>query len=245
MTLDADRYLAALESDGALVLDAARIDVTAPVPGCPGWLLADLLGHLGRVYRSVTAHVAGRATEMIPGDRIAKPPEGDAVVEFCSTGLAEVLDALRGIGVDEPVWSWSDDHTGGFYLRRMANETAVHRWDAQSAVGDPDPIEAELASDGVDEMLTVVLPFATRRWSPPLPSGSIHLHRTDGDGEWLAAFVDGVLEVRREHAKGDVAVRAGASDLVLALWERLPLEAPRFEVFGDMAVAEQWMALSR
>lgn len=246
MTLDARTYVATVEREGRRALDIARSHPDAPVPGCPDWTVADLAAHLGRVYRSVALHLHERATEMIPGDRVPRAPEdATAVADFLAEGLDIVVAALGDVDPTEAVWSWSGDHSAGFYLRRMANETAVHRWDAESAVGSPEPLDPELAADGVDELLTVVLPFAVARWERPDPGGTIHLHRTDGDGEWLASLVQGQLEVRHEHAKGDVAVRAAASDLVLALWERSALDGPEFEVFGDLEVARAWMALSR
>ena len=51
---------------------------------------------------------------------------------------------------------------------------------------------------------------------------SYHLHRTDGDGEWLVRLgPDGVVEAERAHAKGDVAVRGSAEDLWLWTTGRL------------------------
>ena len=37
----------------------------------------------------------------------------------------------------------------GFVIRRMAQETAIHRWDAESAAGTVTPVESTLASDGI------------------------------------------------------------------------------------------------
>ena len=76
---------------------------------------------------------------------------------------------------------------------------------------------------------------------PDYPEGSLHLHRTDGDGEWMVRTVDGVLQVTREHGKGDVAVRGTASDLNLFMWNRL---RPGLEYFGDTAVVEAWAAIA-
>ena len=61
--------------------------------------------------------------------------------------------------------------------------------------------------------------------------GTVHLHCTDVDGEWLVARRDGEVTVTAEHAKGDVAARGSASDLLLFLWGRVPADA--LEVFGD------------
>ena len=47
--------------------------------------------------------------------------------------------------------------------------------------------------------------------------------------------------VTREHAKGDVAVRGPASDLLLFLWHRIP--ADRLDVVGDAALLERFFDL--
>ena len=61
--------------------------------------------------------------------------------------------------------------------------------------------------------------------------GTVHLHCTDIDGEWLISSGGGEVTVTREHAKGDVAARGTASDLLLFVWGRVPADA--LEVFGD------------
>jgi predicted lipid carrier protein YhbT len=77
-------------------------------------------------------------------------------------------------------------------------------------------------------------------------AGSVHLHSTDADGEWVVTEPDpsSRLAVTHEHAKGDAAVRGSASDLLLLLWRRLNLDdhAERFEVFGDRAVVDRLLA---
>ena len=51
---------------------------------------------------------------------------------------------------------------------------------------------------------------------------------------------DGVL-VTEEHAKGDVALRATASDLMLFLYGRV--DASVGETFGDASLLERWQQL--
>jgi hypothetical protein len=77
---------------------------------------------------------------------------------------------------------------------------------------------------------------------PELVGATIHIHCTDdglaeGTGEWLLRLVDGGAEVERAHAKGDAALRGPASDLLLAVWHRLPLD--RIDVVGDASRAQQ------
>ena len=235
----------ALRSDGEAIASVGRRDIGAAVPPCPGWTMHKLLAHVGRVYRSVGRHVAERATEMIPADEIPRPPEGDAIVEWFEEGHQYVQDALAGADPDDAVWSWAGQNTMAFYFRRMAHETAVHRWDAEAAFGQPDPIDSDLAADGVSELFEVVLPFAVANWEMVLPEATLHLHRTDGEGEWLLANNGGRIKMSLEHAKGDAAVRASGTDLLLLSWERIGLDSPGVETFGDADAARAWFALSR
>jgi uncharacterized protein (TIGR03083 family) len=239
--VDPGPFIAATEREGLAVLAAGKAGLDAPVPPCPGWTVADILGHLGRVHRSVSEIIERRALEIPPVD-IPKPPTGDDLLGFFEDGLSRVVAALASIEPDEPVYSWSGHGTGAFYHRRMAHEIAVHRFDAESAHGAPSPFDAEMAADGVDEYLSMVLPFSARRWSRSIPAGSLHLHRTDGPGEWLVRADGDGLVMTREHAKGDVAVRGPASDLFLFVWHRG--RGPGLALFGDEALADEWAALA-
>jgi uncharacterized protein (TIGR03083 family) len=239
--MDPAPFVAATEREGAATLAAARAGLDAPVPTCAGWTVANVLGHLGRVHRSVSEIIERRSLE-IPPVEIPKPPAGDAVLGFFEEGLARVVAALASIDPDEPVYSWSGEGNGRFYHRRMAHELAVHRFDVESAHGTPAPFDPDMAVDGIDEFYDVLVPFSARRWTRPLPTGSLHLHRTDGPGEWLVRAVDGTVVTTREHAKGDAAVRGSASDLFAFVWNRG--RADDLALFGDEAVADEWAALA-
>ncbi|MFI9597024.1 maleylpyruvate isomerase N-terminal domain-containing protein [Nonomuraea sp. NPDC052265] len=43
---------------------------------------------------------------------------------------------------DDPAWTWSREQTVGFWRRMQAIEAAVHRWDAENAIGPAAPIDA-------------------------------------------------------------------------------------------------------
>ena len=119
----------------------------------------------------------------------------------------------------------------------MAHETTIHRWDAQSATTQ-DMIDIDIAIDGIDERLANLA--ASLNFGPVSPDvlkgegESAHLHATDGDGEWLIRFAADGMEITREHAKGDVAVRGPASDLLLYAVGRRGLDG--LEIFGDETV---------
>ena len=243
-TLPSGTYLEHLRRDGSALADAAARDIGADVPGCPEWDVAALVGHTSLIHRWVTRILETRAQERAGRRDIGPAPEGPAVEAWYREGLAGLIGAFEGIGPDDQVWNWvTGVSPPAFWFRRMAQETAVHRWDAQSATGSVDPIDAQLAVDGIAEMLGCFLPLLGSSESGGL-GGSIHVHATDSDGEWTVRDADGGgFVVEDGHAKGDAAVRGPASDLLLALWGRPTIDA--LEVFGDDGLVRRWRELVR
>ena len=96
-------------------------------------------------------------------------PKGDGCIEEFERRSVALADALDGLPTDFPIWNWFgiDPPIPGFYHRRMAQEVAVHRWDAQAAAGATTPIDAALAADGIDEVLAGSSPSTprTRTWA--------------------------------------------------------------------------------
>lgn len=236
-------YLAHIEADGRALLAALHEDPAADVASCPGWDVSALATHLGGIYALASGLVRTRAPEFVAPGPEAVPPAADPaeVADWFEERLADLLDVLGSVDPDEPVWTWTPQQRAGFYHRRMAMETAVHRWDAQAAVGEPRPIDRALAVDGVDEILAVGLRYSLSRPDRVYPEKSLHLHCTDGEGEWLVRLDDGDLVVTHEHAKGDAAVRGRASDLFLFLWGR---GSDGLDIIGDGATALEWAALA-
>lgn len=244
MSFDTDSYIEATAREGAAVTAvAASGDLDAPVPSCPRWRLQKLVGHLGWVYNWVSEHLEQRSATMLNREDAPRPPKDEAVVDWYAEAHARVLDALRDVEPAEVIWGWAGVNTGAFWHKRMAHESLIHRWDAQNAVGAPDALDSDLAADGVDELVDVILPFQVGAAPESLPTGTLHLHRTDGDGEWLCRIAAGRMEVERVHARGDVAVRGTGEQLDLVLWRRI--EPDDAEVFGDVAVLSAWTALGR
>ncbi len=152
-------------------------------------------------------------------------------------GARALVRALAATDPGSSVWTFAaSDRTAAFWYRRRAQETSVHRFDAQSAAGTPEPLDPELAVDGIDEYLTVFLPRMAD--GVATDGATLHFHCTDVEGEWFIARDGDDLRVTREHAKGDVAARGSASDLALLLWGRVPADA--LDVFGDAAVLDRF-----
>jgi uncharacterized protein (TIGR03083 family) len=235
-------HLAHLRRDGDLLLATAAEGLDRPVPTCPGWTCERLVGHIGRTHRWTAGWIA--STESPP---LEEAPRGSEVVAWARDGLDQVVAAIEALDVDSVVDTWLGRQPATFWARRMAIETALHRVDAQSAAGPGavTPVATDLAVDAVDELFEVVLSFVGT--GDLARSGrTIHLHATDDDlpagsaGEWLVTFGPEGVDLTHEHAKGDVAVRASASDLLLLLWNRRDPEA--LQVFGDGQVLADWQA---
>ena len=233
-------FLAAIRRDGDAVSAVARsADPRAPVPSCPEWSLGQLVEHLGTVHRWATRVVVERAADRLPFEPDEAP--GPDLAKWFAQGVEGLLAALSAVGDDEPVWNWTADRRGRFWPRRQAHETAVHRWDAEGATGTPAALDPALSSDGVDEVLAS---FLTRIFRKIPGSGeTIHLHQTDGEGEWLLTWDGDGLAVGSGHAKADVAVRGAGEDLLLCVWGRRPWTG--LDVIGDGAVLERWAAHAR
>ncbi len=244
--METTALLVALRRESALLAAAARIDLTAAVPNCPGWTVAELVRHTGQAHRwGLTNVMAGIPEGQTKGDDIVFPPDAE-LPEWIETGAAEMATRIAA-DPDRPCWSFAPhQRSAAFWARRAAQETLVHRWDAETAVGlVPNPLDGETALDGIDEFFGVFVPLVMRRSAKTVPAGSLHLHRTDGDGEWmLQPGPDGTLSVTREHGKGDAAVRGSASDLLLLLWGRLEPDAPALELFGDRSIVEAWRVMA-
>jgi len=238
---DREAQLGALWRDGLALADAAeRVGLDAPVASCPGWTVADLVWHVGEVHvfwRSVVAERWQDPSAYVEPER----PLGDELVPWYRESVQRTVEVLGGAEPGEAVWTWAPrGGTVGWIVRRMAHETAVHRWDV-----DPVSIDGDLAVDGVSEFLEHFTDQAAEGAAPM--GGTVHLHATDADGEWLVSepVPGGRLEFSTEHAKGDAAVRGTASDLLLLLWRRVGLEDPgRFEIFGEPEVVRRLVARS-
>jgi uncharacterized protein (TIGR03083 family) len=227
-------YLQSLRDDGTALATAARQGLDPPVTACQGWTVADLVLHTGMVHRHKLEIVRGRLAQ--PPDPWPPPsPPRAELLGWYEQGLEELLTVLEATDPDTRVWTFHrPDQTAGFWRRRMAQETAVHRVDAESAHGEHRPVPAALAADGVSELLEVFL--APHAEGEPVGGRgeSLHLHATDTEGEWRLRLLPAGVEVGQGHAQGDAGAAGSASDLLLFLWGRG--SADPLERSGDPAL---------
>lgn len=219
--------MAHLQRDVAAFEDCLAGDLTAPVRSCPGWDVAELATHLGRVHRW-----AGAALMSTDEPRYPSRPDTADLRAWFAEGAADLLIQLGRRDPGQPCWSFWQPQTVAFWVRRQAHETAVHRRDAEGAVGSPGSIDRDLARDGVAEVVEVMYPrqLALGR-SQPL---DVALILRDGDRQWTLGAAG-----RR------VVLAAGAEDLLLLLWKRRTLDevlAEGGQLDGERALAESVLA---
>ena len=173
------------------------------------------------------------------------PADDEGLGDWLRSGTAALVETLQHVDPAAPTWHLFPGVplVAGIWPRRQAHEILVHRWDAEAAVGATTALDAELASDGIDEYFGVMLPRLLEREALSLPDSSLHVHCTDVAGEWLVQRgSDGRLDVRREHAKGDAALRGPAAALLLRLWGRDD-SGGGIDVVGNEDAAAAWLAL--
>ncbi|HYP24258.1 MAG TPA: maleylpyruvate isomerase family mycothiol-dependent enzyme [Actinomycetota bacterium] len=220
MTID---YTAHLRADGERMTLAVGRDLDAHVPTCPAWNVAKLTIHTGQHHRWVADAVRKRGE--MPEDPPKPGLRGDELVEWFREGWRDLADLLDTVGEDDPAWSWSGDNRAGFWKRRTALETLVHRWDAENAVGSAGALDPELAADGIDEALFVM---TGEGGAYDGVAFRMVVTTSDAGGPWTLELVDGRLpRASRELATGDdvVTVSGTAGDVLLFLWGRHGAEA--------------------
>ena len=212
--------------------NAARAGLGASVPSCPGWTVRELVAHLGMVHRWAAGCVRGQVADdeacgVVEREGLASPD----VLAWLDEGAKDLLSALAFAPADLDVWFFLKDSPGPRqgWARRQCHETTIHAVDAMAAARGSVPaaaetwIHAELAADGVDELLMGFVP--RRRTGLELPEpGTVVVRTIDTSQAWTLRVGDGRTASRLgepEAGETDVVEITGtAAQVYLALWNR-------------------------
>lgn len=215
-----DELLAHLQREQDAFAACLAGDLAAPVEHCGTWTLHDLAEHLGGSSEWVVAAVdEGRLDYQAP----AAPRGREELVAWFARACAAQYDALAQDPLKE-VWTVWPPNNIGFWRRRRCLETLVHRWDAEHALGIVSVLDPALCAEGVAEVVDMVAPREVALGRAPEPTSSLRLRTADTGESWVlgpgtpAATVSGL-----------------AADLLLAVWHRLPPDAPSLAWEGDAA----------
>ncbi|HEX3786815.1 MAG TPA: maleylpyruvate isomerase N-terminal domain-containing protein [Pseudonocardiaceae bacterium] len=222
------------------VESADQVALESFVPGCPGLTMEETARHVGSSYRMVWHWLReGRR----PNEWRRDPMGGQTLPEYVRAGSATLLAELAGHDAAEPcsTW-WPANQTYGFWRRRMAHETIVHRADVQGAAHlQPDPMADDVVLDGIDEVLT--LWFVYRLSVLGVVGTRRHLVsvRTGGQ-EWLAYAGPLGTSIDPVDSEPDAVVSGSPMSVYLWLWGRVPDRL--IEIDGNQdAIAQLWALL--
>ncbi len=157
------------------------------------------------------------------------PPDttGEPALSLLDRHYAEMRAEFGARPPDGPAHTWYlSEQTVGFWYRRMAQETVIHRVDAEQALGEPlAPIPADLAVDGIDEVLVRFLSYGSVLWREefekllPAAEPPPVLVRT-GDHAWTVRVTpDGVL-VGPPLPEAGATISGSPEQVLLWLWRR-------------------------
>jgi uncharacterized protein (TIGR03083 family) len=255
-------HVAAIRRDGqSLATAAAESGLDASVPSCPGWVVRDLVRHIGGVHRWAAGILAGRYPQpwKVGLDQVvgAWPPDAE-LLDWFIAGHSALTAALDGADPGLVCWTFlAAPSPLAMWARRQAHETAVHRVDAELAAGGPlTVLPPEFAADGIDELLAcfITRPGGGLTADPPR---DLRVQCTDTAGDWLVRIsAEGVTTVQGADADTASAASAAsaagaaasaaasahcrvsgrAADLYLLMWNRQAADA--LTVQGDGQVLD-------
>jgi uncharacterized protein (TIGR03083 family) len=246
--LEPAALLEAADHDAHRLLALAGTNWERPIPHCPAWDATELVRHTGGILSWISAVV--ESNQRVSRHALDPAPEDPVdLAGWYLAALVRTLGVLSFADPDSETWTFSStgDNRVRWWCRRLAVEVAIHRFDIEHAAAgedgpSPTPVDGDVAAAGIEEFLIEFLPGLLTQVGIDTPSGTLHLHATDGPTEWWIDLNDDG-SARREHAKADTALRGIRSDLLLWLTNRQPSEA--LSVLGDRAVLECWGQLRR
>jgi uncharacterized protein (TIGR03083 family) len=240
-------HITAVGQEAKLLAGAAeQSGLNVDIPSCPGWDMRELLRHLSMIHLWAAGHVAQRRdgswgdldelAEFWPKLAVFWPDDKDLIDWYLETN-ANLVNTLESAPLDVERWTFlAAPSPLAMWARRQAHETAVHRFDAQNAVGTTSGFDPVFASDGIDEMVGGFAPRATE--FPTTSTRTMVVRANDTDDSWHLTLTPDGITTASGNGPADVTLSGDASDLYLALWNRN--EDSGVTVTGDAELLDLW-----
>lgn len=214
--LSPSRYRSLLADDYARLRELAEQAFTELIPACPGWLGEDLIRHTALIYLRKAETI--RTGSKPHGKWIPEELSQASAVTLLEEGYGRLIEQFDAHSIDDPAESWlQEDQTLRFWIRRLTHETSIHRCDIEAALGAVTPIDEDLAVDGIDEILTVML----RRGTVDESASGATVTIESGGKTWSATLnATGVAVSREKNASSTAGVSGTPNDVLLWMWGR-------------------------
>jgi uncharacterized protein (TIGR03083 family) len=220
--MDSTTYLSQLRNELNTFSSCLKGDLSAPIEHCGSWTLHHLAEHLGG--RNLWASVA-ISEKRGDYESPAAPRDRDQLIRWFDNASATLLATLDADPATE-AWTFHPPHTVGFWQRRRCLEALIHRWDAEHALGSPQPFDRELATDGISEVFDTLAPREIARERAQPPRHALRLEASDTGASWTYGPGAAVA-----------TLTAPAETLLLMLWGRVPSKDPAISWSGDEQAA--------
>jgi uncharacterized protein (TIGR03083 family) len=232
--LDRAEFVRAIaEGRDRLLVTARAAGPDAPVPRARRWTVRDLVVHVGNVHDWAADVLRSRVEQpqVFDAEPAGIGSSYDDLLSWYAARADALLDLLLGGEVpdDAAVWTFGPPEQARFWPRRQAHEVTMHAVDSALAAGATVddavlPLDPELSADGVDEVLTVMMPRVAGFVPRPALPGALRIVASDTGTEWRLA-PDGQIDRAPTPSAADATLTGPANGLFALVWKRAGLAA--------------------
>ncbi len=247
--MEISEHIKAVGQEAKLLAEAAKLGgLDADVPYCPGWDMRELVRHLSEIHLWAAAHV-GQPHDKPWVDDLSELsafwpdlgvfwPDDDQLVGWYLETNANLVKQLKAAPLDLEAFTFLLEASSplAMWARRQAHETAIHRYDAESAAGIESRFDAEFAADGIDELL---VGFTQRgKGFSEDSTRTMAFHATDTADRWHVTLSPEEIVTVCGDNPADITLSGNASDLYLAVWNRG--DDSNITIDGDRELLNLW-----
>ena len=179
--------------------------------------MRSVVDHLAEVYEhKIACTLLGEMPNPWPPPW---PPQREPV-QWLVDAHQRLLTLFGELGPTAPSATWfPPDQTVGFWDRRMAHESVIHRVDVEISLDCTTPIDPALAIDGVDEVLEI---FLAGDWAED-PDDRCQGQRivvSTGGRSWEVELLKDAVKVSPPRGAEDATVQGDPEAVLLWLWGR-------------------------
>lgn len=220
---------------------------------CAGWTAANVVAHVavGDQYARALVHDAtGHDRSLLaslPKDLLERAKRAETMSSWepgrlRDTAHRESEEAVKAVGalVRKAPETLLRMALGEVPVTRTVtirtSEYIVHGHDLEPATGRRRRVPPWFIETALHTTIEL-MPRMHQRSSHKGKTASFHLHRTDGEGEWVVRAEAGEVRHTRGHDRADVALRGPAEGLYWVIMGRGRPQDHGIEIHGDTALA--------